>query len=73
MAHQNAVYQVGSADAEYEKFKFIKELDLDRRDIRIVENGLQVSLESRSKDAETDRNSVIEEFVQLEYDKIADE
>lgn len=64
---------MGSTDADYEKFKFIKELDLDRKDIRIVEQNLKVSLESRSNDNETDRNSILEEFVQIEYDKIADE
>jgi hypothetical protein len=40
VAHQNAVYVVGASDAAYEKFKFIKELELDQKDIRVVEQGL---------------------------------
>ena len=56
-----------------EKFKFIRELQLDRKDIRVIEQGLEISLESKSLDAETDRFSAIEEFVHTEYDKLADQ
>ena len=71
VAHQNGVYEVGKTNAPYEKFKFIKELELDQQDIRVIEQGLEISLESRSLDKETDRNSAIEEFVHIEYDKLA--
>jgi hypothetical protein len=37
-------------------------LNLDRKNIRVIEQGLEISLESKSLD-ETDRGSVIEEFV----------